>query len=517
MAEKKVNIDYRVKDNASKPIGKIKLSTIALGNAIGVLAVAAVKKLIASFSNMLTVAGIQEKAVNDLNEAMIRNGSFTAEASRRAQEFASELQRQTTVGDEAILSTQALLTELADLSGNGLEKATEATLDLSSRLGIDLKAAAQLVGKSIGSSTNALSRYGIQVEGAVGSTDRLDSAVDQISTKFGGAAKAEAKTYQGQVKQLKNELGDLQEKIGFLIIQGILPAIKFIKEWAIATNDGFNNIVKNIKLALVSIVEFFEITKAVFNKFRGLFKKNKEDEKSLEGAILQIKANAAKKRLDIVNDTNKKTIDAEKNKNDEIRAQENKRLIDAQKAAEERIKLEEEANKIIKAASKSAFEHEKGLLAGYLDFAKRKAIAAINVHFSQSQAELIGTIAANWWNPVGWGSIAALAGLEAQKQGAIAVVKAINFEDGGIVPGTSFSGDNVSANVNSGEMILNRQQQRTLFNIANQSLDIGDIGGGGSSTQSVIILDSDGSTMLAKGIYQKTTDMLRTGALQERR
>ena len=41
------------------------------------------------------------------------------------------------------------------------------------------------------------------------------------------------------------------------------------------------------------------------------------------------------------------------------------------------------------------------------------------------------------------------------------------FQEGGIVPGGSFSGDNVFARVNSGEMILNRQQQSQLFDIAN--------------------------------------------------
>jgi hypothetical protein len=44
-----------------------------------------------------------------------------------------------------------------------------------------------------------------------------------------------------------------------------------------------------------------------------------------------------------------------------------------------------------------------------------------------------------------------------------------SFEQGGIVPGTSFSGDKVTANVNSGEMILNRQQQAQLFKQANGS------------------------------------------------
>lgn len=49
-----------------------------------------------------------------------------------------------------------------------------------------------------------------------------------------------------------------------------------------------------------------------------------------------------------------------------------------------------------------------------------------------------------------------------------AQVAGLAFQDGGIVPGTSFSGDRVAAQVNSGEVILNRQQQaQTLFAIAN--------------------------------------------------
>lgn len=53
------------------------------------------------------------------------------------------------------------------------------------------------------------------------------------------------------------------------------------------------------------------------------------------------------------------------------------------------------------------------------------------------------------------------------------------FEQGGIVPGSSFSGDNVSVGVNSGEMILNREQQGRLFNMAN--------GQGGNGGQEIVI------------------------------
>ena len=41
------------------------------------------------------------------------------------------------------------------------------------------------------------------------------------------------------------------------------------------------------------------------------------------------------------------------------------------------------------------------------------------------------------------------------------------FADGGIVGGNSLSGDKLTANVNSGEMILNQGQQKQLFDIAN--------------------------------------------------
>lgn len=50
---------------------------------------------------------------------------------------------------------------------------------------------------------------------------------------------------------------------------------------------------------------------------------------------------------------------------------------------------------------------------------------------------------------------------------AVSTVKSAKFANGGIVGGTSYSGDNVNVRVNSGEMILNTRQQAELFAVAN--------------------------------------------------
>ena len=66
-------------------------------------------------------------------------------------------------------------------------------------------------------------------------------------------------------------------------------------------------------------------------------------------------------------------------------------------------------------------------------------------------------------------AIAAVASLGAVVAAAIATAKSqkSGFANGGIVGGNSFTGDRVTANVNSGEMILNKSQQARLFRMAN--------------------------------------------------
>ncbi len=63
--------------------------------------------------------------------------------------------------------------------------------------------------------------------------------------------------------------------------------------------------------------------------------------------------------------------------------------------------------------------------------------------------------------------LGAVAGQVASIKQAKGILSGEKYESGGIVGGTSFRGDKVVAHVNSGEMILNREQQTRLFDMAN--------------------------------------------------
>jgi len=74
------------------------------------------------------------------------------------------------------------------------------------------------------------------------------------------------------------------------------------------------------------------------------------------------------------------------------------------------------------------------------------------------------------------------------------------YEDGGIIPGNSFSGDRVPARVNSGEMILNYGQQKKLFDMANGK---GSAGGGGNVT---LIVNNQGTATEATVTGERDTE-----------
>lgn len=141
-------------------------------------------------------------------------------------------------------------------------------------------------------------------------------------------------------------------------------------------------------------------------------------------------------------------------------------------------KLQADKDKFI---GKSLADEGKAVASSWGEAAN--AIGAVGAVLSQIQdpaARVFGIIAEAIANVAGsfaksltktatpWDWIAAAAAGTATMISTIAAIKSAtagSYATGGIVPGNSFSGDNLTANVNSGELILNRAQQG---NIASQ-------------------------------------------------
>ena len=181
--------------------------------AIGAAFMAA-KKLFNATKESIDKFDQQVKAEVSLEVALGRT-------SKALLEQATALQQTTRFGDEATIQGQAFLAQMG-LEEEAILKLTPAILDMAQAKGMDLKSAFDMVAKSVGSSTNALARYGIQFDGAAGSKERVDNALAALNEKFSGQAEA-ATAGAGKLVQLDNAYGDLQETIGGILVNALEP------------------------------------------------------------------------------------------------------------------------------------------------------------------------------------------------------------------------------------------------------------------------------------------------------
>jgi len=178
--------------------------------------------LAAAAAGFVILADKQAQAEAALQNAIDATGKQAAISVEDLKVFTAELQNATTFGDEAQLSALALVQQLANLDQNGLKAILPGLLDFSTAMGVDLQTAASLVGKTLGSSTNALSRYGLVIDATASPTEKLAQLTQQLEEKFGGAAETAARAGLGPLRQLKNSAGDLAEQFGALLIPSLI-------------------------------------------------------------------------------------------------------------------------------------------------------------------------------------------------------------------------------------------------------------------------------------------------------
>ena len=195
-------------DNFTSKIGfGIKSQLAAIGALIGA----------ALFSTKAIDAAVEsERSITSFNRALARTGVFSAEASQSFQDFAGAIQNASGIADEAVLGVATEIQNLAALSTTDLKRSTQAALDLSAALGIDLSQAALLVGKAANGQVETFGRLGIQIQKGKTDAETFANTLTLLESRFGGASAGAVNTFSGALKLLEASFGDIFEEFGKL-------------------------------------------------------------------------------------------------------------------------------------------------------------------------------------------------------------------------------------------------------------------------------------------------------------
>jgi len=197
----------------------------------------------------------QELASAKLRAVLQATGDEIGITADRLEQLASELQRTTTFGDEAIIAAEALLATFNRIQGVNFERAVRGVVQLAAVTGRDLTSAAMQLGKALQDPAEGLAglaRFGLRfTEGQrqmlqqMVETGRVAEAqafiLSQLESRFGSAAQAMAQTSTGAMLQVKNAIGDTLEVVGKSIMTGIEPALRALTSalLSLAQSPGF--------------------------------------------------------------------------------------------------------------------------------------------------------------------------------------------------------------------------------------------------------------------------------------
>jgi len=211
----------------------IKGAAFAVGSALGAAATAA-----AVFSvQSIQAYAAAEQAQNRLNFAFEKFPALVGGNADAFRAMNTELQKTTRFEDDAIAAAQMTLAQY-DLTTDQLAKLTPLMLDYAAVTGKDVGSAAEDLGKALLGQGRALKAVGIDFQDAGNPVDNFAQLIAGLSEKVGGFAEKDANTVSGKLDQIKNQFGDVQEKVGQAFVPALDAAAGVIQDTLIPQLDG---------------------------------------------------------------------------------------------------------------------------------------------------------------------------------------------------------------------------------------------------------------------------------------
>ena len=226
--------DKAVEDNSNK-IGEFGKKAAA---AFAVAAAAAV-----AYGTKLAIDGV--KAAIEDEQAQLRLARALKEATgatdaqiKATEDFILQTSLATGVADDSLRpAMQRLAVSTKDTAE--AQRLLSLALDISKGSGKDLEQVANALGKAQDGNTTALGRLGLGLSKAELSTLSFTEVQQKLSDLYGGAAAANAETFQGKIDRLKVGFDEAKESLGVALLPQVEKFITFLNDTGIPTLNAF--------------------------------------------------------------------------------------------------------------------------------------------------------------------------------------------------------------------------------------------------------------------------------------
>lgn len=229
------DVDARSVDAAIRSVNSIdrEIGSVMRGASkfMGLFAAGGVGAAVFSFANQAVNAfAEEERAIAKLNNALLNLGITDKNVAADMVAFSLATSLQVKATQEEILALQTSLVQRG-LYGEELKKATQASLDLSTKTG-NLATAGELVGKAYQGVTKGLNTVGVIIDRDTPKAQVYAETMRQLGEMYGGAAVAEMDTYAGRLELVNKRFGELQETLGEHLLPYFERAVKWGEQFA---------------------------------------------------------------------------------------------------------------------------------------------------------------------------------------------------------------------------------------------------------------------------------------------
>lgn len=204
----------------------------------------------------IAAVGIQEarataEAMGQVNAALSSMGPVAGRSAEQLSALADQLELNSLAeADEILKSVTANLLTFGNVTGDTFDRAQQAIVDLSARMGTDLQSATILVGRALNDPIKgmaALTRTGIQFTAAqrdaikamveTGNTAGAQAIIlDELNRQFGGAAAA------AQATDPWNRATDAFKQMAETVGTALLPVLPVISDAVVTVTSAFTSL-----------------------------------------------------------------------------------------------------------------------------------------------------------------------------------------------------------------------------------------------------------------------------------